>query len=153
MHLYNILLFSILLLIPSISFCIDGDCIPVLNKDISKNTVINISTDITCTTKIIQDNRQIFIHDPSEIDGMVATTNIEKMKLIRKNAIRKPFLIIKNSPITIEYKSTNGIVKIKKRGISLENGSLNDTVRIKTNNSQTERQGIVKGKNIVVITQ
>lgn len=120
--------------------------------------MIDIKEDITClnkdkTKKDMANNSKIFINDTSELDGMIATTNIKKFELIKKKSIRKTFLIIKNAPIYIEYTSPNGIIKIRKRGVALENGSIEDTIRVKTNNSHVERNGIVKDKNIVLITK
>ncbi|MBN8828753.1 MAG: flagellar basal body P-ring formation protein FlgA [Sphingobacteriia bacterium] len=122
--------------------------LPTLTRDIQKDEIIR-SEDITLIDFPSNKVHGNIITEKSHIIGKSAKINIKNGKTIYYRELYTPTAIRKNELINVLY-NRNGLV-IKMSGIALENGAVNDVIKVKNNRSGIVISAIVQDNKTAVL--
>ena len=123
--------------------------IPVSSRTIQKNQTI-VPEDIKNVKLPMRLANETFVTNPKQIIGMISKVKIPNGLPIKEFYIKKPVVIKSNDVIDIIY--TNKNITVKTRGFALENGSIGDTIKVKSN-KDTILKAIILDKNTVSINK
>lgn len=92
-------------------------------------------------------DRGVSFSDPSELEGIRTKRDLRPGQPIQKNQI---CVVCLGSTVTIE--ATNGLLSVKTTGEALQDGSFQDTIRVKNMKSGKTVRAKVVNSNLVVIS-
>lgn len=121
----------------------------VSNRDIPPNSILK-EDDLITVSRDVEDFNQI-LSEINQAVGKLTNRRISKGDIIRKNDLQQLQVIKRGQNVNIEVISGN--IKIYSTGVSLQDGSIGDKVRVRRENDNTKStiEGIVVGDNLVQI--
>lgn len=122
--------------------------IPVTSRFIKAGEII-LAGDITTVKTKVSRLRENYITSEEDIIGMQAKKHLSSGSLIKMNELSRPVVIKMHDPVNIIY--TSGNIDLKISGISLGNGAVGDTLRVKNEDSGAVMLGRIINKNTVQV--
>lgn len=121
----------------------------VTNRDIPPNSILK-EDDLITVSRDVEDFNQI-LSEINQAVGKLTNRRISKGDIIRKNDLQQPQIVKRGQNVNIEVIS--GSVKIYSTGVSLQDGSVGDKVRVRRENDNTKStiEATVVGENLVQI--
>lgn len=119
------------------------------NTSIPRGATISQSQLLLIEKDITQLHRGYFV-DANQIIGSSTKYTIRPGTVINPIQLKTAYLIKKNQNVVIVAKSPN--FSVKSKGVALNNGQLNDIIKVKNLNSNRIIQGKVQASGVVAVT-
>lgn len=123
---------------------------PVTIRNIAQGSIIS-NSDINTIRTPLSKIKGGYLDSLEQVIGMQAKKNIGTGVLIRNSDLSKPTLIRQNDSVSIIYSSNN--IKLRTVGVALESGAIGDNIKIKNEATNIVIHGVVKGKNLVEVSE
>lgn len=122
--------------------------VPVLQKRVSRDERVQ-EDDITWVTRPESEIRSNTITDADALVGNIARRPLSSNELLRRTAVEEPVLVERNSLVTIKLQTEQ--MSLTARGRAMEDGTMNDTVRVENTQSEQTVTGVVIGSGVVAV--
>lgn len=122
--------------------------VPVTSRFIKAGEII-LTGDITAVKTKVSRLRENYITSEDDIIGMQAKKHLSLGSLIKMSELSRPVVIKMHDPVNIIY--TSGNIDLKISGISLGNGAVGDTLRVKNEDTGAVMLGRIINKNTVQV--
>lgn len=122
--------------------------VPVLKKNLPKKSIVT-EEDITFELRELSKLPHDVLLDKKSIIGKETRASLLAGTVLRASYLSEPLLIKRNQVVEIIARGKNFLVKAK--GVALENGRLDELIRVKNISSKKIIQGKVTGEGLVEV--
>lgn len=105
----------------------------VADRPLTKGTVIK-ATDLSMQQLDVSQIKQGYLTDPDEVIGRLCKQTVNAGNPITVESVQKPVVIRKGEQVMINALSS--ALKVTMSGVALEDGQMNDVIRVKNNSSK-----------------